>query len=39
MEEKMAKFEEKLKSLVALGKKKKVFWKFRKSTMYSRIWN
>ena len=33
----MAKFEEKLKELVKLGKRKKVFWRFRKSMIISMI--
>ncbi len=39
MEENTVKFEEKLKELVALGKKRKVFWRFRRSMTFLRIWN
>ena len=39
MEENVAKFEEKLKELVELGKKKKKFSKFRRSAIFCPIWN
>lgn len=39
MEENVAKFEEKLKELVELGKKKRKFWKFRRSVIFWLIWN
>lgn len=39
MEENMVKFEEKLKELVKLGKKKKAFWKFKRSMIFFMTWN
>lgn len=36
MEENIVKFEEKLKDLLALGKKKRVFWKSRRSMIFLR---
>ena len=39
MDENIVKFQEKLRELVSLGKRKRESWRFRKSMIFSLIWN